>query len=360
MDGKLIVQPEYQRNYLYAENDGEKEKAVVLSVLKGYPLGLFYFNKPKNNPGFYEVLDGQQRITSLGRFFKNMFSVEWNGKSITFKILPDNLKEKFLKSSILIYECEGDETEIREWFQMINVAGIPLNNQEILNCVYSGPFVTSAKEYFSNPKNGKVTLWSKYVEGNVRRQDFLAKALNWISDSKPESYLAFHKMDKSSDELRVYFDTIINWASNLFPFSYKELRKINWGKLYKQYHTLNYNLQKVHEVTETLYTDAAVTNKKGIFEFILSGGKDYKLLEIRLFDEPTKRLAYKKQTEEAIQKGESNCPGCVFSNGANRTKIWEYEEMEADHANAWSKGGKTNLANCQMFCKMHNRMKGNA
>lgn len=73
--GQLTIQPEYQRNYIYA--DGKKDVAVIESVLKGYPLGLLYFNKVEE--GRLEVLDGQQRITSLGRFIKNKFAVQQNG-----------------------------------------------------------------------------------------------------------------------------------------------------------------------------------------------------------------------------------------------------------------------------------------
>ena len=43
LNGKLTIQPEYQRNYIYA--DGKKDVAVIDSILKGYPLGLIYFNK---------------------------------------------------------------------------------------------------------------------------------------------------------------------------------------------------------------------------------------------------------------------------------------------------------------------------
>lgn len=71
--GKLTIQPEYQRNYLYSENKSEKEIAVIDSVLKKYPLGLLYFNKLPN--GRLEVLDGQQRLTSLGRYLIGKFSV---------------------------------------------------------------------------------------------------------------------------------------------------------------------------------------------------------------------------------------------------------------------------------------------
>ena len=100
-------------------------------------------------------------------------------------------------------------------------------------------------------------------------------------------------------------------------------------------------------------------NKKGIFEYILGGCKDTKLLEIRVFDEPTKKEVYQKQTRAAQSKGKSNCPLCAISNNVLKTKIWKLNEMEADHIQAWSKGGSTDIKNCQMLCQTHNRAKGN-
>lgn len=62
---------------------------------------------------------------------------------------------------------------------------------------------------------------------------------------------------------------------------------------------------------------------------------------------------------EAMKRGISNCPLCAMGNNANRTKIWRQSEMDADHVAAWSNGGATSIENCQMLCKVHNRVKGN-
>ena len=83
------------------------------------------------------------------------------------------------------------------------------------------------------------------------------------------------------------------------------------------------------------------------------------MLNVRVFDERTKRAVYEKQTAEAKAKGVSNCPHCVIGHEANRTKIWDLKDMDANHVEAWSKGGATDDSNCQMLCKTHNRAKGN-
>ena len=102
-----------------------------------------------------------------------------------------------------------------------------------------------------------------------------------------------------------------------------------------------------------------MTSHKGIFEYVLGGEKDKRLLEIRLFDDRTKRVAYEKQTTEAAKKGASNCSVCASVQNANQEKIWKLTEMDADHVTAWSKGGSTAASNCEMLCRAHNQAKGN-
>ena len=108
-----------------------------------------------------------------------------------------------------------------------------------------------------------------------------------------------------------------------------------------------------------LYADPYLKNRRGVFEYILGGSTDTKLLDIRIFDEATKKSVYAKQTNEANENKVSNCPLCAISNNANQTKIYSIKEMDADHVSAWSKGGATDIKNCEMLCKTHNRAKGN-
>ena len=356
MGGRLTIQPEYQRNYIYA--DGKRDVAVVDSVLKGYPLGVIYFVKTAD--GRYEVLDGQQHITSLGRFVNGKLGIkDENGLPQSIGSMPKEMREMFLDTHLLIYECEGTESEIKEWFRTINIAGIPLNNQELLNAVYSGPFVTAAKAVFSNSQSSKVQMWSAYVSGAVNRQDFLATALEWVSRGKAEEYMRDHRFSSDIRELVNYFDSVIDWVRSVFPFVEAEMRGLPWGELYERYHTMPYNPTNMERRARELYADPYVKNRRGIFEYLLGGETDTRLLDIRIFDEATKRAAYARQTEEAKAAGTSNCPYCAIGHDASAHKIWKQNEMDADHVTAWSKGGKTDIQNCQMLCRNHNRAKGN-
>lgn len=258
LNGKLTIQPEYQRNYIYA--DGKKDVAVIESVLRGYPIGLMYFNRRED--GQLEVLDGQQRITSLGRFVTNKFAVKQNAMEQYYDSLNQDKKDIIYNAKLLIYVCEGTESEIKEWFKTINIAGIPLNNQEILNAIYSGEFVTEAKREFSNSQNHNTNKWSSYIAGVVNRQDYLECALNWVSKGHIDAYMSKHRHDDNIDELKTYFETVINWIDGLFEEVYPEMRGLEWNRLYETHHGKAYDRNKLNEKIRELYADEFVKNKR--------------------------------------------------------------------------------------------------
>ena len=356
---KLVIQPEYQRNYIYA--NGKDDVAVVQSLLKKYPIGLIYFLK---NGDEYEVLDGQQRITSFGRFVTGQLDVlDANGMPHKF---DPALHGWLLKTALTIYICEGEgddpEREIKDWFKTINISGKPLNDQELLNATYSGPFVTKAKEVFSNSSNANMHKWQRFVSGDPKRQAVLAAALEWVSKGRVREYLKDHRYNPDISELKQYFESVIAWIDGTFKDIRDEMCGLEWGRLYETYHSKGYDIDKVWERVEALFVDAdndIIKNRKNIFEYVLGGETDRKLLKIRIFKDAVAHRVYKKQTDEATAKGVSNCPDCVLAHDANSKRIYAFGEMEADHVTAWSKGGDTSEKNCQMLCKHHNRVKGN-
>ena len=355
-DGNLTIQPEYQRNYIYA--DGKKDVAVVESLLKGYPLGLLYFVRTGTDR--YEVLDGQQRITSFGRFVRNKFPVvDADGLPHYFDGLDPEKRARILNSHLTIYVCEGENEEIKEWFKTINIAGVPLVEQELLNAIYSGPFVTAAKAVFSNSGNSLMQKWKCYVAGDERRQKVLETALKWISGGRIEDYMGKHRFDADCKELTAHFTSVIDWIDGTFAGVTDEMCGLDWGRLYDAYHAKAYSPAKVWERVEALLADDFVTDRRGVFEYVLGGETDTRLLNVRVFSDKEKKLVYAKQTAAAEKKGVSNCPLCAVGHETNAKRIWKLAEMDADHVAAWSKGGATDLANCQLLCKTHNRAKGN-
>lgn len=359
LSGRLTIQPEYQRNYIYGS--GGREEAVVRSVLAGYPLGLIYFNKPAE--GRLEVLDGQQRITALGRFVTGKFAVEdASGMPQYFSSLSEDLQAKILDSTLLVYECEGTESEIKAWFQTINIAGVPLNSQELLNAIYSGPFVTAGRAEFSNSQNANIQKWATYIKGEARRQDFWERALEWTAGDKSaiSGYMSAHRGDPTIAEVKTTFNSIIDWVSTVFTGVREQMKGLDWGRLYRNHHLTPYDPAAVEAAVLRLYADPFIEARAGIFEYVLGGETDARLLKVRLFDQKTREQAFERQTNAAKAAGESNCPLCALGSNANQSKLWTIGEMDADHVTAWSKGGETTAANCEMLCKSHNRAKGNA
>ena len=166
-------------------------------------------------------------------------------------------------------------------------------------------------------------------------------------------------LDADILELSTYFRTVIDWAGTVFKGVEDEMCGLDWGRLYETYHANAYDPDAVWVRVKVLFADEYVRNRKGVFEYILGGEKDTRLLDVRVFEPKETKAVYAKQTAAAEKKGVSNCPLCAIGHDANAKRIWKFNEMDADHVTAWSKGGATDIANCQMLCRTHNRAKGN-
>ena len=339
MDNKLNVRPPYQREFIY---DDKKRNEVIKTILNGYTLGLFYWSKNKDKS--FEVLDGQQRSISFLDYIKDKFAVDFQGKTMYFKNLSPEIQSKILNYEILVFIYEGTQNEKLNWFQVINIAGEKLTPQELRNAIYSGPFVEAAKLYFSKPNSPAGEIGENYLKGKAIRQEVLETALKWIAlhqKTTIEGYMSKHQYDDNCIELIKHFNNIINWVKKTFIKSRKQMKSVDWGTLYiKYWNFANFNdITTLNKKVDDLMADEEVKNKKGIYYYVFDGNEKH--LNLRVFDESIKTTIYEKQNQK--------CAKCNV--------LGEIETMEADHIVPWSKGGKTNLENCQMLCKKCNREK---
>lgn len=339
-DNKLNIRPKYQREFVYTE---DKQKAVISSIINDYPLSLMYW--AENADGTYEVLDGQQRTISICNYCNGGFSIPLdfeNGDnaatSYYFNNLPNTIKNKILNYRLSVYTCSGNDIEKLNWFRTINIAGEKLTDQELLNATYTGTWLSDAKLYFSKSNCKAYRLGSKYLKGNPIRQDYLETVLAWISNGNIADYMAKHQQDDDATELKQYFEDVTNWVDKNFKYR-KEMLGLNWGGLYNDFKDKELDFNSLETEISKLMIDPDVTNKKGIYYYVLTRQERY--LSVRAFDERQKREAYERQ------KGV--CPHCG--------KTFKIEEMEADHITPWHAGGRTISENCQMLCKDCNRKK---
>lgn len=351
IDGELIktnIRPPYQREFVYSD---DKRNKVIETLSRNLPLGVIYL--AKNADGTMEVIDGQQRIMSICKYLNGDFSVNGiadylNEKTFNCERMKDTAIYKQIMSynNLLAYIVEGDDDEKLEWFRTINISGEKLTDQELLNANYTGEWLCSAKRKFSKTNCVAFKKGNKLVNGTPIRQDYLETALSWISGGKENiaKYMAEHQFDENAEPLWDYFVEVIEWVEKTFTYR-KEMKGIDWGKLYREYGKVDYNVAKLEEKVKALMADDDVNSKKGIYEYVLSNcSKDKERhLSIRKFSDKDKRTAYEKQN--------GICPIC----GTHH----EIEEMEGDHIIPWSKGGKTTIDNLQMLCKKCNREKSN-
>ena len=333
--GELNIRPPYQREFVY---DEKKRNAVIDTIRKGFPLNVMYWVVTDDET--YEVLDGQQRTISFCRYVEGDFSIEIDGHPMAFHNLQQTQQDQIMEYKLMIYFCSGTDKEKLDWFRIINIAGERLTEQELRNAVYTGPWLSHAKTIFSKSNCAAYLLASKYVQGSPIRQEFLETAISWKSEGAIEPYMSAHQKDPNANELWTYFQAVIAWVELTFTVYRKEMKGIAWGPLYDEFHDEMYDTADLEAEIKALMIDDDVTNKKGIYLFVLSRNQKY--LAIRAFTEAQRREAYERQT--------GVCPVC--------SKHFEIGEMEADHITPWSKGGKTNAENCQMLCVEDNRRKG--
>jgi len=333
-DGKLNIRPKYQREFIYKP---EQQIAVINSVMGGFPLNAMYW--VKNSDGSFEILDGQQRTVSICNFLAGDFNVMNRGYQMYFDNLTEEEKNRIRDYTVMVYFCEGTDDEKLAWFRVINTAGEKLTPQELLNAIYSGPWVTDAKRYFSKSNAPAYLLAHDYVSGVLNRQDYLETVLRWISDDQIEDYMGKHQHDSNADELWEYFQSVIAWVQKVFPDYRREMAHVEWGELYNKFGNEKLDPKKLEKEVMELMQDDDVTKKSGIYPFVLTGQEKY--LNIRAFTDKMKREAYERQKGICVKCG----------------KRFNIEDMEADHVKPWSQGGKTITENCQMLCKQDNRTK---
>lgn len=332
--GILSIRPKYQREFVY---DDTKKKAVINTVIKGFPLNVMYF--AKTTDGKLEVLDGQQRILSICHFLQGDFSISFERNDSmyfsTFETSMSGVANKILNYELIVYICEGDDKEKLDWFETINIAGEKLTEQELRNAVYTGTWLTDAKKKFSKTNCIAYKIGEKYMNGVPIRQDYLETVLKWISNGDIDEYMSAHQKCNDALELWDYFNSVIDWAKRIFPNYRKEMKGLPWGEYYNKYHNNSYNANELEKEVKELMQDDDVTKKKGIYEYLLSNKEKESSLSIRTFTDSQKRTAYEKQN--------GVCPNCG--------KHFEYNEMQGDHKTPWSKGGKTIPENLIMLCR---------
>ena len=334
--GKLNIRPKYQREFVY---DDKKRNAVIDTINRGFPLNVMYW--AVNEDGTYEILDGQQRTVSFCRYVHGDFSID----NRYFHNLTQTEKDVILNYKTLIYFCEGTDKEKLEWFRIINIAGEKLTEQELRNATYTGPWLTSAKSMFSRNNGAGYNALKNYVGGSLIRQEILETAIKWKSKGHIEDYMAQHQHDHDANELFNYIYSVAKWIKDTFKKERPKMKEVNWGELYDLYHEKTYDTEKLEKRISALFMDDDVTNKSGIYKYVLSGEEKY--LNIRAFTERQKLAAYEKQ--------QGICPYCKAE---GKDTIYDITEMEADHIKPWREGGRTSDDNCQMLCKYHNRIKG--
>jgi len=331
-NGLLNIRPKYQREFVY--KDAQRD-AVLDTLRKNLPLNVLYW--VKNSDGTFEVLDGQQRTISICQYITGKYSINYK----YFHNLESEEQQQILDYKLMVYVCEGTNKEKLEWFKTINISGEKLTNQELLNTVYTGEWLSDAKKNFSKTNCPAWSIAKDYLTGSPIRQDYLETVLNWISGDKIEDYMSKSYNLPNANNLWLYFNNVINWVKATFINYRKEMKGVNFGLLYNKHGNDIIDTKKLEIEIKELLQNEDVTKKSGVFGYVLT--RDVRYLNLRTFTDKQKTEMYE------VQNG--ICNSCE--------NHFELSEMEADHIIPFSQGGKTLINNCQMLCKKCNRIKSN-
>lgn len=326
---RLNIRPPYQREFIYKD---KQRDAVINTITNNFPLNVMYWSDQGDDK--FEVIDGQQRTISICQYVTGVFSF----KKRYFHSLQDDEKDQILNYKLTVYICSGTDSEKLEWFQVINIAGEKLTNQELRNAVYHGPWVSDAKTYFSKNRCPAYQIGSDYLTGSPIRQEYLETAIKWINDNNVEEYMSKNQQKPTAVELWNYFQNVISWVDATFPNKIVKLMKGRpWGELYNEFKDAPLDPNKLEKEIKKLIADDDVTDQKGIYQYVLT--RKEKFLNIRAFSDQIKLRVYKKQN--------GKCNKCK--------KEFDISDMDGDHIKKWTNGGKTLESNCQMLCVSCNR-----
>jgi hypothetical protein len=153
--GSLMLASDFQRNYVW---DDAKASRLIESLLLNIPIPVCYFSE--DQAGIYEVVDGHQRLQSIYRYVRGDFALRdlaslTDLKGLRFLRLPSGTQRDLtMRRTIrcVVITRESDPDLKFEIFERLNTNAVPLNAQELRNCVYRGDLNNLLRELVVDPR----------------------------------------------------------------------------------------------------------------------------------------------------------------------------------------------------------------
>lgn len=228
---RLILQPDFQREFVWPK---KKQKELIRSIWRGIPLPMFYF--ATNGHGKKEVIDGQQRLTTLFGYLNPKCLPAEIRKKLSIKLTlkdeqqgivkPSQIKHKILESRIHCVEIQEENLSFQmkyDIFMTLNQGATSLKPQEIRNCVFQreAPHLNEALRRMAKKL-------SKFTEVRYNRMGGEELALRFITinewgyEKKISSQLNSDTIINSLTKDRVkdherQFSKFINRLAAVFP-----------------------------------------------------------------------------------------------------------------------------------------------
>ena len=338
-DGIIISDIDLQREIIY---NTDKQVLVIDSILNDVHLPAFYLWQNEN--GKLEVLDGKQRIEAIRKFIEN--DLEYNGKIWKQSI---EIQDRFNSTELSVIICSGNEQLKRKIFNRINTLGVPLSPYEVLNGLYNGEYLRGLTSYVSSDKDILRVLGSN---SRGRNQMRVLKYICILREEKDINDYVEHNQNVSFANDQRLLMKYIKFIKDIFDeygqvdvyfaLANKYLKDYTIWK--EQKNAINIRIKRYLKSDDVKFTD----KHKEIEDIIQAIVNGISVDDKRLFTIDDKKTYLSQQT---TSEGKYQCANC---------KKWFFaEELQMDHIEAWSKGGRTVLSNAQLLCGPCNRKKSN-
>lgn len=390
-DGDLVLNPEYQRNYLQTDKEASR---FVESVFLGCVIPEVQLYEDEQT-SIIEVLDGQQRITSLIAFIEGNLRLtglttikELNG--FTYSELPKELQKRYKNYVLVSRIVKASDEEYKFFvFERLNTGSKKLLPQEIRNCIYMGNLLKMAKKLSEEPIVDNIFKFAGLTNKRYAKAEFVLRTLS-ISEDFPmikgtvspqiNSYLVRGKelSDLEIESIKDKYMYTIKIISEFIGIdcmlnNKNELTKTNieavFINIYKYFDKKDIvqNSDKLKEAIHSMITtnqeymvlnDKSTDSRNGIigrtmlmyelFQDIIGINKN---ADKRCFELKDKIHLWYEIEKRHHRKGVK----CALCNN----EILNFNDCEVDHIIPWSKGGKTELENAQLVHSYCNKVKQN-
>lgn len=208
---KINLHPPYQRNFIWSSKD---QKLLIDSIMKGYPLPNFFIYKKENET--YDMVDGQQRATTISKYVKGEFA---DSEKHYFKDIDQDRFMSYVLNVTEVYDIDlANGESLEDFYSLVNKRGVHLNPAEVNKAQYhDAPFMILVNELMDLQGLSELDIFSTKTVQRMNDRSLIEELVAYlfkgnITDKrKVVDELLESTLDKAKvEEIREKFKSILD------------------------------------------------------------------------------------------------------------------------------------------------------